>query len=289
MDCSVLIATHANPEGLYLSVFAALAQLERSSLNWEIVIAADGGDPSKWEQAHPNIRCIRLTGMNRTGSPQGTRDAGIRAAKYRNVLCIDSHVIVSDIEKWVVEHERVGATLSFPAMAGGSSEMWRMYGSVFDWNGSFWYKHVLYEPKSLEPYRILETSHSGFMVDRDWYVKTGGYTNLLVGYGGEETQLGLKSWMTGGQNWMIPSVWHAHYQPVGRNEGAEHSDNYKRNFMICSYVFGGQEYLNKTESFYRGKLKITPEIEKERQYICSFPFNGNLDFLRFYLDREGIE
>ena len=289
MAVSVVIATYNNPEGLYLSVFAALQQLENSGQEFEIVIAADAGTPIKWEQAHPNIRCIRLTGNSRTGSPQGTRDAGIRAAQYKNVLCIDSHVIVSDIAALASAHETLGGALTFPSMAGGSAEMWKLYGSVFDWDSSFWYKHVIYKPKQNAPYRILETSHSGFVVDRDWYIKTGGYTNLLSGYGGEETQLGLKAWMTGRENWLVPEVWHAHYQPAGRNEGAEHTDNYKRNFMICSYVFGGQEYLQKTEAFYRAKLKITPEIEKERQYICSFPLNGNLDFLRFYLDREGIQ
>jgi hypothetical protein len=287
-EVSVLIATHHNPEGLYLSVFSALAQLEKSNLEWEIVIAADGGDPNKWNQAHPNIRCLLLTGGMQQGSPQGTRDIGIRNCQYKNVLCIDSHVIVSDIEKWISEHFRVGATLSFPAMCGGSSEMWRMYGSVFDWDASFWYKHVLYAAKSAEPYKIVETSHSGFMVDRDWYLESGGYTQLLKGYGGEETFLGLKSWMTGGRNWLIPSVWHAHYQPVGRNEGAEHSENYKRNFLICAYVFGGYDYLRKAQNFYKMELKITSEIEQERQKICAGPFQGNLDFLRFYLGREGI-
>lgn len=286
---SIVIATHLDSEGLYLSVFAALEQLEKTDLEWEIVICADGGDPNKWEQAHDNIRCIRLTGGNRTGSPQGTRDIGIREAKYKNVMCIDSHVIVSDIKKWVLEHERLNAALSFPAMVGGSSEMWKMYGSIFDWDGSFWYKHVLYKPESREPYRILETSHSGFMVDRDFYISNGGYTNLQVGYGGEETFLGLKAWMLGRENWLIPQIWHAHYQPAGRNEGAESQPNYRKNFMLAAYVFGGQKYLEKAESYYRDKLQITPEIQKERLRICAGPFNGNLDKLRNYCEQEKIQ
>lgn len=288
MQVSVMIATHFNAEGLYLSVFSALSQLEKSNLEWEIVIAADGGEPNKWEQAHPNIRCLRLTGGNQQGSPQGTRDIGIRNCQYKNVLCIDSHVIVSDIEKWVGEHERIGATTSFPAMGGGSSEMWKMYGSIFDWDASFWYKHVLYEAKSAEPYKILETSHSGFLVNRDFYINHGGYTNLLKGYGAEETLWGIKVWMLGGQNWMIPSVFHYHYQPAGRNEGAEHTDNYKKNFVIAAFVLGGEKYKQKAENHYRIQLKITPEMQNERKRICDGPFKGDLDFLRFYLDREGI-
>lgn len=289
MQVSFCIATFNNPEGLYLTLFAALEQLEKSDLEWEIVVCADAGTEVKFEKAHPNVSVYRYGGGNRLGSPQACRDKGIRHSRYRNVLCVDSHVVVSDIGKWVAEHERLNAAISFPAMVGGSHEMWKLYGSVFDWDASFWYKHVLYEPKKTEPYMILQTSHSGFMVDRNWYVSEGGYTDLQVGYGGEETFLGLKAWMTGRENWMIPFVWHAHYQPAGRNDGADLTENYKRNFMIAAYVFGGVEYLKKAESHYRGSLKMTPEIERERERICKGPFRGDLNLLRTYLQREGID
>lgn len=289
MQVTFCIATHFDPCGLYLSMFAALAQLEKSDLEFEILIVADGGSDQKWEQAHENIRCIRLTGGNRTGSPQGTRDIGIREAKYKNVLCIDSHVVVSDIQKWVAEHERLHAALSFPSMAGSSSEMWRLYGSIFDWDNSFWNTHVIYKPKSENPYRVVQASHSSFMCDREFYLSSGGYTNLQIGYGGEETLLALKAWMLGRENWIIPQVWHAHFQPQGRNEGAEVQPNYKRNFMLAAYVFGGQKYLEKVESFYRDKLQITPDIQRERLRICAGPYNGNLDMLREYCKKEGIE
>lgn len=288
MQVSLMIGTYNNPEGLYLSLFSALSQFENSDLDWEIVICADGGTEVKYEKAHPNIKVLRFGGGNRLGSPQATRNAGIRGCSYRNVLCIDSHVVISDIRKWVSEHERLGAAISFPAMVGGSHEMWKLYGSVFDWDASFWYKHVLYSPLKSEPYRILQTSHSGFMVDRDWYIKSGGYTDLQVGYGGEETFLGLKAWMLGRENWMIPSVWHAHYQPAGRNPNADLTENYKRNFMIAAYVMGGIEYLRKTEAHYRGSLKITPEIEFERVRMCAGPYHGDLDLLRTYLKHQGI-
>ena len=62
-----------------------------------------------------------------------------------------------------------------------------------------------------------------------------------------------------------------------------------RNFLICAYVFGGHKYLERAESHYHTKLKITSDIEQERQRICAGPFKGDLDFLRFYLQREGIE
>src|SRR5580692_4241900 len=117
-EVSFMVPTFQDSQGAYLTIFSALAQLEKSSLAWEIVICADSGTEQKFESAHPSIKVFRYGGGNRLGSPQRTRDTGIKHCQYRNVLCVDSHVIVSDIEKWVHEHERVGAAISFPSMVG---------------------------------------------------------------------------------------------------------------------------------------------------------------------------
>ena len=287
---SVMIATHNNPEGLYLSVFAALEQLEKSNLEWEIVICADGGAAEKWEQAHSNIRCLRYGGGNRLGSPQATRDAGIRGCNYKNVLCIDSHVVVSEIQKWVLEHERLKAAISFPAMVGTSLEMFKIYGNKMDWEGSFWNVLTYPTPKNgqFAPFRVCQCAHSGFMVDRDWYLKDGGYTLEQKGYGGEEPYLALLAWMMGREVWFIPSVWHAHYMPTSRNEGAGQTPDFVRNFLLCAYVFGGQKYLDLVSQTLRGRLVINNEISRLRDKVCKGPFGGDLDLLRTYFQREGI-
>jgi hypothetical protein len=289
---SYCIATHNNPEGLYLSVFAALEQFEKSKLDWEIVLVCDGGTPVKYEQAHPNIRCLRLTGANQKGSPQGTRDVGIRMSKYTNVLCIDSHVIVSDIEKWVHEHERLGAAISFPAMVGTSAEMFKIYGNKMDFDGQFWNILTYSQPPEgrFEPFMVCQCAHSGFMVDRAWYQESGGYTMEQRGYGGEEPYLALLAWMLGRKVWFLPQIWHAHYMPMGRNDGAGESNGFAWNFMLCAYVFGGQKYLEKIQNNFAWAppLKITPEIQRLRNKICAGPFNGNLDALRNYFKQEKV-
>ena len=285
---SVCIASYQDPEGAYLSIFSALAQLEKSDIEWEIINVADGGTEWKYENAHPNIRVLRYAGGNRLGSPQASRDMGIRNSRFKNVLCMDSHVIVSDIVEWAKEHERLGAALSFPAMTGASYEMWNLYASEFDWDKTFWNTHVYYKPKREKPYRVVQASHSGFMLDRDFYLSSGGYTDLQLGYGGEETFLALKAWMLGRENFMIPKVWHAHYQPAGRNEGAADKLDYKKNFLIAAYIFGGMEYLRKCEQNYNVKLHITQKIEEERKRICAGPYRGDLDLFREFCKEEDI-
>ena len=98
MDLSVVIASHANTLGCYLTVYSLIFQLQMTSLNWEIIIAADGGTKTMYEQL-PNT-VLRLRRPMRTGSPQGTRDAGIGAGSAETVLCIESHVVVDDVESF---------------------------------------------------------------------------------------------------------------------------------------------------------------------------------------------
>jgi len=287
---SLCISTFNNPEGLYLTLFAALEQLEKSDLEWEIVVCADAGTEVKFEKAHPNVSVYRYGGGNRLGSPQACRDQGIRHCRYRNVLCVDSHVVVSDIGKWVAEHERLNAAISFPAMVGTSLEMFKIYGNQMAFDTCFWNVMTYAEPKSWEPFMVCQCAHSGFMVDRNWYLTEGGYTLEQKGYGGEEPWLALLAWMMGREVWFIPSVWHAHFMPAGRNDGAGQTEDFARNFMLCSYVMGGQEYLDKTKRFFSWAkpLLITPEIARLRDKICNGPFHGDLNLLRTYFKRESV-
>lgn len=289
-NVSLMIATHFNPEGLYLSTFAALEQLEKSDLEWEIVICADGGTDIKWEQAHPNIRVLRYGGGNKLGSPQATRDAGIRNCRYQNVLCIDSHVIVSDIKKWVVEHERLKAAISFPAMIGVGAENFKIYGNQMDFDNCFWNVMTYSQPKSWEPFRVCQCAHSAFIVNRDWYLKSGGYTLEQRGYGAEEPLLALLAHMMGQGVWMIPTVNHAHYMPIGRNDGAGQTEDFARNFMIAAFIIGGTEYLVKVQRFFSWAkpLGINAEIKRRRDMVCQGPFHGDLNALRTYFKQEGI-
>ena len=191
LDLSVVVATYADPLGLYLTVYSLLFQLQTTSLNWEIIIAADAGTETMYERL-PNIRCLRLTGCQRTGSPQGTRDAGIRAALAKTVLCIESHVVVDKIEEYLAEHLSLGGAMTFPARMGEGTSLFNVYGTTTNFEGNLWFKRTIYSPLSDEPYRVPQFGHSCFMLDRAAYLAVGGYTNLLTGWGGEESSLLLE-------------------------------------------------------------------------------------------------
>lgn len=278
MSLSVVVAANKDPRGLYLTVFSIWQQLCASHIGpFEIIIVADGGTDYKWEKLS-NVRCLRVN----TGSPQGTRDFGIRAARYKTILCIESHVIVSDVPKWLVTHAWLDCTLSFSRRIGETAEMFDSFGYVMDLDRSFWYQRTLYTPpKHDTPYPIQGFGHAAFMIDRDFYIKNGGYCLEMRGWGGEEPDVNLLVWHMGGTVRMIPSVWHAHHLLPGAH--AEQTDDYRRNFCIAAYEHGGLEYLRKVEGYYNYKLQIIPAIEARRQHICTGIFRGDLNRLRDYM------
>jgi glycosyltransferase involved in cell wall biosynthesis len=277
---SVVVATYNDPLGLYLTVEGLFSQLSTLPCDWEIVIAADGGSNYDWESL-TKTRCLRLTGGNRTGSPQGTRDAGIRVAKYNHVLCIESHVIVFNLAGWLETHMRMGdPALSFPVRIHEGPSMRTVWGSETDWDGNLWYKKHLYEPKSMEPHMCVQFGHSAFILRRDWYIEHGGYTSLLKGWGGEEPFLCLKAWMLGERVWQFPQVSHAHYLTPGRHQDDMAKETYENNFKIVRYVMSGEVPKG---------LKVTSEMRAEREKICSGPWKGDLFLLRQWLNLNGVD
>lgn len=283
MDLSVVIASCRNDQGLYLTVFSLLQQLSKSGLSYEIIIAADGGAETKWEKVS-HVRCLRI----RTGSPQGTRDAGIRAASAAYILVIEDHVIVFDIAALLEAHIANKGAISVPARAAEGPEMFQSYGYEMDWDDTFWNKRTVYTAKSDKPYRILGFGHACFILDRQWYLSSGGYDLEMQGWGGEEPQLNPLVYQTGRETWMIPHVYHAHFLTAGAHNGVSLSENYARNFCIAAYEHGGDTYLQKIQKHYNYTLQKTAAIEARRKLICQHKFGGDLDKMREFLKNEGI-
>lgn len=275
MDLSCVVASHANPQGCYLTVMALLFQLQKSGLDWEIIVAADGGTEYQWEKL-PNTRCLRI----RTGSPQGTRDAGIRAAQAATVLVIEDHVLVDDIPGFLEAHKALGGAMTFPARVGEGTSLYNVYGTTTNFDGNLWFKRTIYSPLRRQPYKVAQFGHSCFMLDRAAYEAVGGYTNLLTGWGGEEPLLCLKFWMLGYTLWQVSDIRHAHFL-ADRTGGAMQTAQFQKNFDIVRFVLTGKHPVS-------GSLIIDAPVAGERARICSGPYGGDMEKLREYFRREGI-
>jgi hypothetical protein len=235
---------------------------------------ADGGSETKWEYLD-NTRCLR----GNYGSPQASRDTGIRAARNDTVLVLEDHVVVSDIAELVSEHRRLESTLTFPIRASETNEMFDVYGCEVDWEKTLWYKKLLYNPPEDRPYPVAQFGNSCFVLDRRWYLESGGYTNLMTGWGAEEPFICLKAWALGKSCWMVPHVWHAHYLTPGAHMATLASANYKRNFDILAYVIAGRRNP--------GFVPDEP-IEAERRRIVAGPFGGDVEKLREFFKQHGV-
>ncbi|MHB8501518.1 MAG: glycosyltransferase family protein [Candidatus Acidiferrales bacterium] len=267
---SIIITSCHDPSTCYLTAFAAKCQLDSAGIPHEIIIVADGGTEYKWEKQ--SFICLRVN----TGSPQGSRDAGIKAAAFNDVLLLESHVIISDISRLLLEHQYRHAAITYPIRRGEGPELFDVYAHETDWDGNLWHKKLVYSPVQSVPYRVAQFGASCFMLDRAWYLDSGGYTSLLRGWGGEEPFLPLKAWMLGREVWQVPSVSHYHYLTVGAH--AEKPD-LENNLAIVGYIIAGR----KTPT-----LRITPQIEAERRRICKGPFHGNLDTLRVVMHAKEV-
>lgn len=265
---SVIITTHHDSATCYLTVFGVKSQLEGRGVDYEIIVVADGGTETKWE--NQGVTCLRVN----TGSPQGSRDVGIRAAKYPTVLLLESHVVVSDICKLYLEHQYLKSAITFPIRKAEGPEMFDVFAHETDWGGNLWHKRAIYSPVRSTPYPVAQFGHSCFMLDRRWYLESGGYTNLLKGWGGEEPFLCLKAWMLGRECWQAPSVAHYHYLTPGAHQEKPHLKN---NLDIVGFVIAGRAYPG-----------LTPEVRSERAKIIRGPLAGDLEKMRVVMHTKGV-
>lgn len=271
---SIIITAHHDDLGLYLTYFSVVTRLEAANVLFEVIIVADGGTEQKFEnRAHTRV----LRGV--FGSPQASRDAGVRAARYPTALLLESHIILSDPMRLVAQHELREAALTFPCRQAEGPEMFDVYGQEVDWGGNLWHKRLVYKPFDNKPYRVAQFGHSCFALDREWYLQSGGYTNLMTGWGGEEPFLALKAWMLGRECWLVPDVYHAHYLTPGAHAGVSHSADFRRNFDVLAYVIAGRQNQG---------FAPTPADEAERRRIAAGPFEGNVVRLKQQMDANGV-
>lgn len=271
---SVVITAHHDDACLYLSYFSVVSQLESQNILHEVVIVADQGTEQKFEK-RANTRVIR----GNFGSPQASRDAGLKAARYPTALVLESHVILSDPGRLVAQHEMRESAMTFPCRLAEGTEMFDVYGQEVDWGGSLWHKRLVYHPRSDRPYRVAQFGHSCFVLDREWYLASGGYTNLMSGWGGEEPFLSLKAWMLGRECWMVPDVAHFHYLTAGAHAGISHSPDFRRNFDLLAYLIAGRKAAG---------FNPTAADEAERRRIVEGPFAGDAVKLKQWMDLNEV-
>lgn len=292
---SVVIPTHKDPEGAYLTAAAAFTQLEKLDQQFEIIFAVDLGPDEEFQHIgeFSNSGAIYV----RHGSPQGARHEGILKAKGSKVFCLDSHVICSqDFFKDALDTmATTGAALVLSPL-GFRNRNAVAYGYALSWQTDFWNGGYHNNPHKKEAYRISCCGHGAFLLDRDIYMATGGYTLEQKGWGGEETFLNMKMWMLGYTCWILPQHYHWHYMAPQRNNGKTRTDIFAMNFCIAAEAIGGHAVLENVFEYYKKPQpgikdswhEIVARAKTERERIERGPYKGNLRVLLDFFKKEGI-
>jgi glycosyltransferase involved in cell wall biosynthesis len=111
-----------------------------------------------------------------------------------------------------------------------------------------------------DPYEVPCMSCCGVMISKEIYDKLGGWPKALGIYSGGEHFLNFGLATMGYKKWIYPRATLYHYGE-GRGYSWEY-DDYVRNRMLASYIYGGEEYVTKFEKYLAMIGKGKPEVLK---------------------------
>ena len=214
MNISVIVNSRDEGEWLRETVDGLEATLPDDC---EIVVVDDGSeDGSSDFLRRPRKRARRLRNRVAVGMPRA-RNQGARRSTGRYLVFCDAHMRYEK-DWWrpllaVLDRARAGASAS---IVGSTDE---------DDQGTFGYGFTLADagmtPQWLPPQTGRAPFRAPFLpgcclaMKREVFEKTGGYDEGLRGRGCVDAEIGIRFWLLGYENWMVPAsrVWH-HFREI---------------------------------------------------------------------------
>ena len=180
-----------------------------------------GADEKEYEEIAklPKVRVIQ--NHYREGCAR-SRLVGAKAAKGQVVMFVDSHVEMES-STWyqhlvlpILEQPRTLAIQTIDVIDDKGTRQYSQAGHLlgtindnfyFGWQSDRfgdWTPGKLERPDSRQPYPTPIGPGSLFAMRRDDFFQLGGYDEGLAVWGGENTELALKTWMCGGRVVFVP-------------------------------------------------------------------------------------
>lgn len=267
---SIVIPHRGNLFGLWATIHACEAELERTEHTYEYVIVSNG-DP-----IDDDLNTV-LGELNRTGrlqhvhfdealTPPVARQRGAEAAKHDLLCFFDNHCIPGRqyFDRAALDMEKLGPDAILHSTTVFHSGQGKHYEYALRLNYNFWGQSKQMPYRAFKPYKIGAGGHGGFVATKSLWMDIGGYgpDSLFHGYGGEELSFDLRAWRWGKQVFIDPLLLHFHY-PGSRGYVRHYSDDYYTNMMVSAFVVGGEPWLWKTaNSFITGNhMRCNPQAE----------------------------
>lgn len=300
---SVIIPSRNEDVALWATVASARADLETSGLEYEILVVLNGEYPQLGVQANIEKFFQPVFAGEHIDSPHSARHLGVNYAHGDTFFFLDAHVVLPSgfFRQVLADMAETGADIMHVPHRYLSRAC---YGYRTAWNEYAWGAELIREAPSDAPYRIAQMGHGAFAMRAETYYRIGGYWLALRGFGGEEPQLDLKTWMMGGSCWVTPRTYHWHYLPPG----VRHTDNlfrdrnFVRNFLLLAAAYGEP---GRIDAFYKAFILLhwqfqdlmpglkeevlaDPSVAAERRFIAERAKYKDLAELKAMFDREGV-
>lgn len=205
MRASILIAAHNEGELLWKTV--AACQPAAKSLCAEIVIVDDASTDDSIDQAIQRFSGLRIFGFSSRLGPSPTKDRAARESSGDVLIFLDAHCNPEDgaLERLVADIERLqGQAIIMPAIAPLDTEQWVNrqtdlgHGYVLELEECQW-KWLSIDRMRTNGEFFESPSLIGCCVvlARRLYDKLRGFDPDMYGWGVEDVDLGVKSWIMG--------------------------------------------------------------------------------------------
>jgi GT2 family glycosyltransferase len=211
MRASIVIASHNEGELLWKTVRSCLETT--ADLDCEVVVADDASDDGSFEALRAHCGdAARVVRIERREGVSRAKDLAARAARGDVLLFFDAHVkpepgavarMIEGVEGWD------GDALIAPRVANLDVDAWRCELDGFSYAYTFeledfltdWVDKVDLRAAEAPGGRVFyhQPALAGccFAIARDLYTSLGGFDTGMLTYGFEDTEFGLRAWLTG--------------------------------------------------------------------------------------------
>lgn len=225
-------------------LFSVLLRGVHSVLNWtpprllkEIILVDDASkaDDERFYKKHwlrlqdelsnycrqlPKLRLVRL---KRRRGLMSARMEGAWRAKGEAVIFLDSHIEATPgwVEPLLARIEEGPGNVVVPVIDGVDNQIFRYTkaggSAIMGFSWSFGQLAMTSDPNSTDPQVSPAMAGGLFGAHRAHFLHLGGYDSEMRLYGGEEIEIGLRTWQCGGRVELIPCSHVGHVYRTGEH------------------------------------------------------------------------
>lgn len=290
-EVSIIISSRNEEKQIPFTVTNLMLDMEQSGIKkWEIIIADNGSSDwttrfwkFAWNNPYAKNASNQVIDEYRKGarglaaegrlrfcydpvfSNVGARDKAVRYARYKNIIFADAHIAVKpNTIAYALETVNIyGGIVHVPVAWMGASIDRPQAGAQYSYKigEKIWGTWNRYKVSEDRPFYIPVSGHCFLAMNKEEYLKMGGYDTHQQIYGGGENYLDTLFWMMGSNVMCDPRglVFH-----LSAGRGYSYNQNSLiHNMMMTAYTLGGHKWSERILIAYLDKPGSDEKFLKE--------------------------